>query len=92
MNSPQPPPSQANSHFPLEPIPASVLAEKEAHRRDAVALLGSCRTGCAVVDENVLLGGFDRASIVGVSAEDEELGVQVRKKRRAKKMLLRLFC
>ncbi|CEI60933.1 unnamed protein product [Fusarium venenatum] len=78
MNSPQPP-SQANSHFPLEPIPASVLAEKEAHRRDAVALLGSCKTGCVVVDEDVLLGGFDRASIVGVSAEDEELGVQVRK-------------
>ncbi|XEV03846.1 hypothetical protein FSHL1_009133 [Fusarium sambucinum] len=77
MNSSQPPPSQANSHFPLEPIPASVLAEKEAHRRDAVALLGSCKTGCVVVDEDVLLGGFDRASIVGVSAEDEELGVQL---------------
>ncbi|KAM0357523.1 hypothetical protein ACHAPY_004766 [Fusarium culmorum] len=77
MNSPQPPPPQASPHFPLEPIPASVLARKEANRRDAVALLGSYKTGCAVVDENVLLGGFDRASIVGVSAEDEELGVQV---------------
>ncbi|QPC58582.1 hypothetical protein HYE67_000813 [Fusarium culmorum] len=76
MNSPQPPPPQASPHFPLEPIPASVLARKEANRRDAVALLGSYKTGCAVVDENVLLGGFDRASIVGVSAEDEELGVQ----------------
>ncbi|PTD05029.1 hypothetical protein FCULG_00002452 [Fusarium culmorum] len=77
MNSPQPPPPQASPHFPLEPIPASVLARKEANRRDAVALLGSYKTGCAVVDENVLLGGFDRASIVGVSAEDEELGVQL---------------
>ncbi|GKU05152.1 hypothetical protein FLAG1_04702 [Fusarium langsethiae] len=77
MNSPKPPPSQASSHFPLEPIPASVLAEKEARRRDAIALLGPCKTGCAVVDEDILLGGFDRASIVGVSAEDEELGVQL---------------
>ncbi|RGP68033.1 hypothetical protein FSPOR_5512 [Fusarium sporotrichioides] len=76
MNSPKPPPSQPSSHFPLEPIPASVLAEKEARRRDAIALLGPCKTGCAVVDEDILLGGFDRASIVGVSAEDEELGVQ----------------
>lgn len=74
----QQPSSQASSHFTLEPIPASVLAEKEARRREAVALLGSCKTGCPVVDADVLLGGFDRASIVGISAEDEELGVQVR--------------
>ena len=30
------------------------------------------------MDDDVLLGGFERASIVGISAEDEDLGVQVR--------------
>ena len=78
MNSPQPSPSQASSHFPLEPIPASILADKEARRRDAVAALGACKTGCAVIDQHILMGGFERATVVGVSAEDEELGVQVR--------------
>ncbi|KAJ4263773.1 hypothetical protein NW762_005806 [Fusarium torreyae] len=77
MNSPQPSSSQANSHFSLEPIPASNLAEKEARRRDAVAALGACKTGCAVIDQDVLMGGFERATVVGVSAEDEELGVQL---------------
>jgi hypothetical protein len=78
MDSPQQPPSQASSHPRLEPVSASVLAQNEADRRDAVSRLGACMTGCAIVDEDVLLGGFERASVVGVSAEDEELGVQVR--------------
>ncbi|KAF5019221.1 hypothetical protein F66182_8780 [Fusarium sp. NRRL 66182] len=77
MSSPQPPPSQASSHFPLEPIPASVLADKEARRRDATAILGPCKTGCAAIDQDVLLGGLERASVVGISAEDEELGIKV---------------
>ncbi|KAF4969515.1 hypothetical protein FSARC_3245 [Fusarium sarcochroum] len=77
MNSSQPSSSQASSHFPLEPIPASILADKEAKRRDTVAALGACKTGCAVIDQDVLMGGFERATVVGVSAEDEELGVQL---------------
>ncbi|KAF5665645.1 PET191-like protein [Fusarium heterosporum] len=79
MDSPQSssPPSHANSQFPVQPVPASILAEKEVQRRDAASRLGACRTGCAVIDEDVLLGGFERASIVGISAEDEELGVQL---------------
>ncbi|RSL41827.1 hypothetical protein CEP53_012532 [Fusarium sp. AF-6] len=77
MESPPLPASQASSHFTLDPIPASVLADKEAQRRDAVAQLGYCMTGCAVLDDDVLLlGGFERGSVVGVSAEDEEMGVQ----------------
>ncbi|KAF4998158.1 hypothetical protein FGRMN_3362 [Fusarium graminum] len=79
MDSPQlsPPPSRANSQLPVQPVPASILAEKEVQRRDAASKLGACKTGCAVIDEDVLLGGFERASIVGISAEDEELGVQL---------------
>lgn len=71
------PASQASSHFTLEPISASVLADKEARRRDAATALGSCRTGCADLDDYVLLGGFERGSVAGLSAEDEEMGVQV---------------
>ncbi|KAF7560872.1 hypothetical protein G7046_g3275 [Stylonectria norvegica] len=69
--------SQASSHFPLEPIPASILAAAETHRRDAATALGLCRTGCADLDDYVLLGGFERGSVVGISAEDEETGVQL---------------
>lgn len=70
------PASQASSHLSLDPVPAWVLADREARRRDAVAELGRCMTGCAVLDDEVLLGGFERGSVVGVSAEDEEMGVQ----------------
>ncbi|KAF5006745.1 hypothetical protein FDECE_6896 [Fusarium decemcellulare] len=79
MEPPQPAAavSQASSHFQLEPIPASVLAEREACRRDAAAKLGACITGCAVLDEQVLLGGFERGTVVGISAEDEEMAVQL---------------
>ncbi|KAM0193954.1 hypothetical protein ACHAPA_000279 [Fusarium lateritium] len=77
MDSPQPRSSQASSHSGLEPVSASILAQNEADRRDAVSRLGACKTGCGIVDEDVLLGGFERASVVGVSAEDEELGVQL---------------
>ncbi|KAI5464546.1 hypothetical protein BGZ63DRAFT_401479 [Mariannaea sp. PMI_226] len=71
------PPSQASSHFSIEPIPASVLAERETKRRDAAVALGLCRTGCPKLDQYVLLGGLERGSVVGLSAEDEEVGVQL---------------
>ncbi|CZR42423.1 related to PET191 protein, involved in assembly of cytochrome oxidase [Fusarium proliferatum ET1] len=77
MNPSQSPPSQASSHFQLEPIPAAILVDKEVKRRDAIALLGACKTGCRAIDEEVMLGGFERGSVVGISAEDEELGVQL---------------
>ncbi|KAK7422335.1 hypothetical protein QQZ08_009557 [Neonectria magnoliae] len=69
--------SQASSHFPLEPLSASVLADKEAKRRDAATALGACRTGCSDLDDYVLLGGFERGSVIGLSAEDEEMGVKL---------------
>jgi hypothetical protein len=34
-------------------------------------------TGCRELDEYVLLGGFERGSVVGVSAEDEDVGMLV---------------
>ncbi|KPM39174.1 hypothetical protein AK830_g7387 [Neonectria ditissima] len=71
------PASQASSHFPLEPLSASVLADKEARRRDAATALGACGTGCPDLDDYVLLGGFERGSVVGLSAEDEEMGVKL---------------
>ncbi|CAG7563350.1 unnamed protein product [Fusarium equiseti] len=77
MDSFQPSHSRESSHFLVDPISASILAEKEAHRRNAAVLLRTCKTGCLVVDDDVLLGGFERASIVGISAEDEDLGVQL---------------
>jgi hypothetical protein len=69
--------SQTSSHFALDPIQASVLCEREAKRRDQATKLGSCRTGCPEVDERVLLGGFERGSVVGISAEEEGFGLLV---------------
>ncbi|KAJ4140256.1 hypothetical protein NW768_001612 [Fusarium equiseti] len=77
MDSLHPSRSRESSNSLVEPISASILAEKEAHRRNVAARLGTCKTGCPVVDDDVLLGGFERASIVGISTEDEDLGVQL---------------
>lgn len=71
------PTSQTSSHYPLEPVSADILAGNEKKRRDRTRLLGPCRTGCAEVDEYVLLGGMERGCVVGVSAEEEDLGVLV---------------
>ncbi|GJN81446.1 hypothetical protein PLIIFM63780_004980 [Purpureocillium lilacinum] len=66
--------SQASSHFPLDPVPASVLAAGELARRNAARALGPCGVGCAEVDDEALLGagGLERGSVVGVSCEDED--------------------
>ncbi|KAF9879625.1 hypothetical protein CkaCkLH20_03168 [Colletotrichum karsti] len=69
--------SQASSHFPLEPISADVLLRRETKRRDALREMGRVRTGCRGVDEYVLAGGFERGSVVGISAENEQLGVLI---------------
>ncbi len=69
-----------NEQLTLNPIPATVLADDEAARRDRIARLGRLRTGCDEVDSYVLAGGgFERGSVVGLSAEEEdEFGVPVR--------------
>ncbi|KAK4074208.1 hypothetical protein Trihar35433_3682 [Trichoderma harzianum] len=77
VRSPQAPgPSQSKL------VPASALASIEKQRRDFVRSLGPCPSGCEDLDSYVLLGGLERGSVVGISAEDEDgvgvtLGLQV---------------
>ncbi|KAF4822027.1 hypothetical protein CGCSCA5_v002685 [Colletotrichum siamense] len=69
-------PSQASSHFPIEPVSADVLLRRETKRRDALKKRGPVRVGCCEVDEYVLMGGgLERGSVVGVSAESEQMGL-----------------
>lgn len=72
------PASQASSHFPLEPISADILAENEAKRRTDATSLGPVRSGCTDLDGYVLLGGLEMGCVVGVSAEEEGIGLLVR--------------
>ncbi|KAK0703489.1 hypothetical protein B0T26DRAFT_629238, partial [Lasiosphaeria miniovina] len=62
---------------PLEPVPASILLEKAVERKDSLRRRGNILTGCSELDEYVLLGGFERGSVVGVSAEDDEIGLLI---------------
>ncbi|KAK1239214.1 hypothetical protein MKX08_006275 [Trichoderma sp. CBMAI-0020] len=78
-----PPAHQRTPNSRPRPVPASALASIERQRRDFVRGLGPCRSGCEDLDNYVLLaGGFERGSVVGISAEDEDgvgvmLGLQV---------------
>jgi hypothetical protein len=62
-----------------KPVSASTLANVEKQRRDLVRSLGPCRSGCEDLDNYLLLGGgFERGSVVGISAEEEDgVGVTV---------------
>lgn len=73
-NSP-PNPAPANTQPLLTPQPATLLLDSEIARRETLAARGRIQTGCHELDEHVLLGGFDRGSVVGVSAEEEEGGL-----------------
>lgn len=77
MDQAPPQPSQASSHFQLEPVSGATLFEQETRRRDALARRGRCLTGCSELDDQVLLGGFERGCVVGVSAEEEDVGLLV---------------
>ncbi|KAM0513015.1 hypothetical protein ACHAPE_008220 [Trichoderma viride] len=78
-----PPAHQQNPNSRPRPVSASTLVSIEKQRRDFVRGLGPCRSGCEDLDNYVLLaGGFERGSVVGISAEDEDgvgvmLGLQV---------------
>ncbi|GAB0132496.1 hypothetical protein EsDP_00000930 [Epichloe bromicola] len=66
--------SQTSTHFPLSPLPASVLAAREVERRNAVRQLGPCRSGCGELDDHVLLsGGFERGCVLGLQVLSREL-------------------
>jgi hypothetical protein len=70
-------PSPASSHFPPEPISGSTLFEMEILRGDGQRGKGTLGTGCREVDEQALVHGFDRGSVVGVSVEEVEMGLLV---------------
>ncbi|KAM7221650.1 hypothetical protein V8F06_003041 [Rhypophila decipiens] len=60
------------------PVPASVLVDGELARRARLKPgTGNILTGCREIDEYVLLGGFERGSVVGVSSEDDEVGLLI---------------
>lgn len=79
MDAPPPFPQDASSSpFPIEPpLPASLLLDQELARKEALAAKGNILTGCGELDDYVLLGGFGRGSVVGVSAEEEGVGLLV---------------
>jgi hypothetical protein len=72
--------SQTNSHFQIEPVSGAILFEQETRRRDALARRDRCLTGCRELDDQVLLGGFERGCVVGISAEEEDVGLLVSRK------------
>ncbi|KAK8005229.1 hypothetical protein PG990_011266 [Apiospora arundinis] len=77
-----PPQSQASSHFPLEPISGSTLFDVEVARREQLRRRGTLSTGCAEIDRQVLgghggHGGFERGSVVGISAEHMDTGILI---------------
>ncbi|KAF6812352.1 hypothetical protein CSOJ01_05223 [Colletotrichum sojae] len=70
--------SQASSHSELEPMSAAVLLRRETKRRDALWERGPVRVGCREVDDYVLVdGGLERGSVVGISAESEQMGLLI---------------
>ncbi|KAK1727834.1 uncharacterized protein BDZ83DRAFT_749637 [Colletotrichum acutatum] len=71
------PASQASSHFPLELVSAAVLCSRETKRRDAAVARGRVQVGSREVDEEVLGGGFERGSVVGLSSESEQMGILI---------------
>lgn len=70
-----PAPSLAIS--PLQPVAASELLDRELFGKARLRRKGNVTTGCSELDDYVLLGGFERGSVVGVSAEEEEMGLLV---------------
>jgi hypothetical protein len=71
------PTSQASSHFALEPILGTTLFELEKARRCQLEKKGTIRTGCPEVDEQILVDGFERGAVVGISAEEIDTGLLV---------------
>jgi len=69
----------SNAHAaPFEsPLPASVLLNQQLARQEELRRRGSILTGCSELDQYVLLGGLDRGSVVGISAEDDDVGLRV---------------
>ncbi|KAK3330875.1 hypothetical protein B0H66DRAFT_545095, partial [Apodospora peruviana] len=56
---------------------ASDLVEQRDLERKRKRGRNILTTGCKDIDEHVLLGGFERGCVVGVSAEDDEMGLLI---------------
>lgn len=69
--------AMSNTNASLQPVPASELLDQELARKERLCRKGNLRTGCRELDEYVLLGGFERGSVVGLSVEEEEMGLSV---------------
>lgn len=55
-----------------------MLAYIENGRRNELQHPTHYKSGCDEVDNNILLGGFERGTVVGISSEDEnEFGLSV---------------
>ncbi|KAK4240128.1 hypothetical protein C8A03DRAFT_13514 [Achaetomium macrosporum] len=76
--NPPSPSSQASSDSEFHPVlDACTYAKLEGERRQHNVSKGNLMTGCRELDEYVLLGGFERGSVVGVSAEGEEVALTI---------------
>ncbi|KAI1092801.1 hypothetical protein F5B19DRAFT_183872 [Rostrohypoxylon terebratum] len=73
----RPPPTASQDFPPLEPVSGATLFELETTRREGLRHRGALKTGAAEIDQSVLLGGFERGQVVGVSAEEGEFGMLV---------------
>ena len=69
--------SQGSSHFPVEPVSAATLFEMETNRRKDLQARGHLLTGCEEIDQMALCGGLERGTVIGISAEEGEMGLLV---------------
>jgi hypothetical protein len=69
--------SQASSHLPLDPISGSTLLALDNARREDLRCRGTLRIGCREIDEQVLVDGFERGCVTGISAEEIDMGLVV---------------
>ncbi|KAB5547240.1 hypothetical protein GE09DRAFT_1191021 [Coniochaeta sp. 2T2.1] len=58
------------SVFEQEPISGAVLLDQELLHRETFISRGNIFTGCAELDEDVLIGGLERGRVMGLSAEE----------------------
>lgn len=64
--------TQMTGDFCLRPVPtcALALAGEEASLHGRLSSFPLVKYGCTELDEAVLLGGLERGSVVGISADD----------------------
>ncbi|KAL2888250.1 fasciclin domain family [Ceratocystis lukuohia] len=75
--------------LPFEGVSAAVLLDAEIHRRGTSTHadstpgsshshnLAKFRLGCPDIDDHVLLGGIEPGSVLGISAEEDSMGLQL---------------